>query len=179
MKIPLFAVLLLALLTPLGRAADTEKNSLQVTVKDAAGKPAASVQLLMQNLDARDAGKQAVSDSAGRAVFRNVAPGTYKISAFEKRTPSAAATMARVGSNSPTTVTLALAKMMKASNQAKKHKRYVYVAGETGSHIGGGRWVEVDDDSSGTGASAVDKRGAQMLNQPQSFGLRAFQGPSN
>jgi len=103
----------------------------------------------------------------------------YKISAFEKQPPSAAATMARVGSNGATTVTLALSKLVQASNSAKKHKRYVYVAGETGTHIGGGRWVEVDDDTGGTGSNTVDKRDPQMLNQPQSFGLRAFQGPSH
>src|SRR6266480_3338280 len=101
MKIPPIAALLLALFTLLGQAAETEKNSLQVTVKDTAGRPAAGVQLLMQSQELRDSGKQMVSDSAGQAVFRNLAPGTYKISAFEKRTPAATATLAQVGPNSP------------------------------------------------------------------------------
>jgi len=85
----------------------------------------------------------------------------------------------QVGRQGQTTVTLGLAKMIASTNSGKKRKRYVYVAEETGTHIGGGRWVEVEDNVAGTGANPVDKRDAQTLNQPQSFQLRAFQGPSH
>jgi len=178
MKVPSGIVVVLLAVSMSVAQAGTEKNSLQVKVKDVAGKPAAGVSLLLQGPNVKDAGKQMVSDSAGRAVFQNVVPGTYKISAFEDRTPSAAATMTQVGSNGSTTVTLGLVKMVKSSNQAKKKKRYVYVAAETGSHIGGGRWIEVDDDSAGASANPLEKQSAQTLNQPHSFDMRAWQGPS-
>ena len=179
MKVPSGIVVVLLAVSMSVAQAGTEKNSLQVKVKDVAGKPAAGVLLLLQGPDVKDAGKKMTSDSAGHAVFQNVVPGTYKISAYESRTPSAAATLTQVGSNGATTVTLALAKMVKASNQAKKKKHYVYVAAETGSHIGGGKWVEVDDETVGTTANPLEKQSAQTLNQPHSGDLRAYQPPGN
>src|SRR5437016_6041373 len=128
-----FLVLSLALLNSLAVAAETEQNSLQIKINDLAGKPAAGVQLFVQN--ARSAAKEGITDAAGRATFRNIAPGTYKISAFEKRIPSAAATLVQVGRQGQTTVTLGLAKMIVSTNPGKKRKRYVYVAEETGTHI--------------------------------------------
>ena len=173
------AVLIVALLPASGWAGKTEQRSVQVTVNDITGKPAAGVQLWAENVQIKGHSNQATTGSDGRAVFQNLAPGTYKISAFENRTPAAAATLVRVERDRTANITLGLAKMTKSSNPGKKNKRYVYVAGETGTHIGGGRWVEAEDDSKGTGASAVDKSDPSMLTQPHSFDLRAFQGPSH
>jgi len=180
MKIPSgFLALSLTLLHSLAVAAGTEQNSLQIRVTNIAGKPAAGVQLWLQSNNPKTAAKQASSDATGQATFRNLAPGTYKISAFEKEVPSAAATLVDVSRQGQTTVTLGLAKMVVSSKSTNKRKHYVYVAEETGTHIGGGRWVEVEDNVAGAGANPVDKRDAATLNQPQSFQLRAYQGPSH
>jgi hypothetical protein len=118
-----FLALSLALLNSLAVAAETEQDPLQIKINDLAGKPVAGVQLFVQNGDARIGAKQGITDAAERATFGNIAPGTYKISAFEKRTPSAAATVVQVGRQGQTTVTLGLAKMITSSNPGKKHKR--------------------------------------------------------
>src|SRR4051812_12831122 len=75
---------------------------------------------------------------------------------------------------------LSLGKMARAAaSTTKKAKHYVWISEETGTHIGGGRWVAVEDDVNGTTSNPVEKRDGQMLNQPQSQQLRPFTGPNN
>src|ERR1700760_3499691 len=125
MKIPASVLLLLLAMPPaLVWPADNDPRSLQITVNDIAGKPAAGVPLWAESVNTKAKAQQAVSNSEGRAAFRNLAPGIYKISAYDNRTPSAAAALARVNSNQSATVTLGLAKMVKSSNPGKKQKHY-------------------------------------------------------
>ena len=131
----------------------------------------------LERLDTKAPVSEAVTTSTGELVFRNVPPGTYKISAYDRRIPAAAATLAKSAGGSETAVTLSLDKMVRAAETPKKAKHYVYVAGETGTHIGGGHWVAVEDEVGGSGSNPVDKRGGQTLNQPQSFQYRPYQPP--
>lgn len=159
-------------------AAGNDSGSIQVNVKDVHGKPAVGAKVWIERMDATIPAKETATNAAGESLFGKVAPGTYKVNAYDPRTPAATATVIKLGAESKT-VSLALEKMVRGVQTEKKSKHYVYVAGETGSHIGGGHWVAVEDDANGTGANAVDKRGAQMLNQPQSFQMRPWQGPGN
>ena len=154
-----------------------QPGSIQVKIKDTHGKPAAGTKVWLERVDSKTAAQEMVTGASGESIFRNVIPGTYKVSAYDSRIPAAAATMVKASAGGVSSVTLSLDKMARGAQASKQRKHYVWVAGETGTHIGGGRWVEVEDDASGTGANAVDKRGAQMLNQPQSFQLRPFQPP--
>ncbi|MFL6514161.1 MAG: carboxypeptidase regulatory-like domain-containing protein [Chthoniobacterales bacterium] len=162
-----------------GIAAGNEKNSVEVTLKDMHGKPAAGVQVWLERRQTKTGTKQLVTDNAGRAAFPNVAPGDYKISAYDNRIPAAAATIVKASGVGVTSVTLSLGKMVRAGGSVKKAKHYVWVSEETGTHIGGGRWVAVEDDVNGTGSNPVEKRDGQMFTQPQSQQLRPFTGPSN
>lgn len=160
-------------------AAGNDAASIQIRVKDVHGKAAAGTKLWLERLDVKQAPTQSVTDGNGESIVRNVAAGTYKISAYDARTPSAAATVVRAPASGQQVVKLSLEKMMRGADTPKKKKHYVYVAGETGTHIGGGRWVEEEDDASGTGANPVDKKSGQMLTQPQSFQIRPMQRPGN
>ncbi len=163
-----------------GLAAANEKNSIDVTLKDLHGKPAGGVQVWLERRQTKTGAKQLVTDSAGRAAFPNVAPGDYKVSAYDNRIPAAAATIVKASAVGVTSVTLSLGKMARAAaSTTKKAKHYVWISEETGTHIGGGRWVAVEDDVNGTTSNPVEKRDGQMLNQPQSQQLRPFTGPSN
>jgi len=160
------------------RAAGDDGNSIRVKVSDTKGKPAAGVELWLERVDAKAAAKKELSDSSGQFTFRNVASGNYKVSAYDHKTPAAAATMVRPAANHVTAVTLSLGKMTRAASEKSKNKqRYVWVAAETGSHIGGGKWVPVDEDVNGTGANAIEKRSGAMLNPMQSGAPRAYTPP--
>jgi hypothetical protein len=180
MKIRLVSLILVIVACAGGAyAAGNDSTSIQVMLKDTRGKPAAGAKLWLERIDLKTSALNTVSDSQGQAMFQNVAPGTYKISAYEPKTPAAAATVVRSTADRPTAVNLSLGKMARSVNTPKKRKRYVWVAGETGTHIGGGQWVAVEDDVVGAGANAVEKSSGQVLNQPHSSQLRAYQGPSN
>lgn len=176
----ILANVLIAAFVSLACAAGGEGNSIRVKVSDIKGKPAAGAELWLERIDAKGKKWKSLSDSSGQFTFHNVAPGSYKISAYDYKTPAAAATTVRSTANGSAAVTLSLGKMSgSVSKTGKTKKRYVWVAAETGSHIGGGKWVPVDEDVNGTGANAVEKRSGAMLTQPQTDGLRAWQGLSH
>lgn len=170
----------LAALVSTALAAGNESNSVRVKVNDIRGKPAAGAELWLEKAGVKGAKKLTI-DATGQFTFKNLAPGTYKVSAFDYHTPAGGATTFEPSSNGLTSVTISLDRMSRTAMTAKTRKRYVWVGGgETGSHIGGGKWVPVDENSNGTGASAMDKRSGQMLNSMQSTqDVRAFTGLSN
>ncbi|HJT81325.1 MAG TPA: carboxypeptidase-like regulatory domain-containing protein [Chthoniobacterales bacterium] len=168
---------LLAALVSVACAAD---NSVQIKVKDTRGKPAAGAELWLEKAGVKGA-KKTVTDASGQFTFKNLGPGQYKISAYDYNTPAAAATTFEPSAKGVTSVALSLDRISHGAMTAKTKKRYVWVSGgETGSHIGGGKWVPVDENSNGTGASSMDKRSGQTLSSMQGAqDLRAWQGPSN
>lgn len=138
------------------------QSSVQVTLNDQRNHPVAGADVQLERLDGKGKAQQGRSDSTGRVVFTNVPAASYKVSAFTK--DSAAATAIDVFNSR--TLTLSMAPITRQAGGKKK--RYVYIAGETGTHIGGGRWVAMEDDASGTGSSAVDKRDGRMLTDQSS-----------
>ena len=156
---------LIGLLVAIGVAqtAFADERSVQVTLNDQRNHPVTGADVQIERLDGKGKPQQARSDSSGRVLFTNVGPASYKVSAFTKN--SAAATAIDVFKDSRT-ITLSMSPITRQAAGKKKH--YVYIAGETGTHIGGGRWVAVEDDASGTGSSAVDKRDGRMLTDQSS-----------
>ena len=138
-----------------------DERSVQVTVNDQRNQAIAGVEVQLERLDGKGQAQTSRADASGHVVFRNVAAGTYKVSAFTKRLAAATAVDT---TKQNTNITLSMAPISRQAGA--KRKRYVYIAGETGTHIGGGRWVAVEDDASGTGSSAVDKRSGRMLTDP-------------
>jgi hypothetical protein len=153
----------LLVLIVVARTSFADERSVQVTLNDKRNQPVAGADVQLERLDGKGKPQVSKADPSGRVVFKNVPAGSYKVSAFTKN--SAAATAVDVSKDSRS-ITLSMAPITRQAGGKKKH--YVYIAGETGTHIGGGRWVAVEDDASGTGTSAVDKRDGRMLTDPSS-----------
>ena len=148
----------LFVVTLVAQAAFAGDRSVQVTLNDPRSHPVAGADVQLERLDGKGKPQQARSDSNGRVAFGNVPAASYKVSAFTKN--SAAATAVDVFKESRS-VTLTMAPITRQAGGKKKH--YVYIAGETGTHIGGGHWVAVEDDANGTGSSAVEKKDGRIL----------------
>ena len=156
---------ILAACVSLACAADKDSNAVRVKVNDVRGKPAAGAELWLEKEGAKGA-KKTLADATGQFTFKNLAPGAYKISAYDYQTPAAGATtfQASASTKGAAAVTISLGKISREAMTAKTKKRYVWVpGGETGSHIGGGKWVPVEENLRGTGSSAVDKSPARSL----------------
>jgi carboxypeptidase family protein len=170
--------MLLTAFVSVAYAAGNDGNSVLVKVTDIHGKPAAGAELWLEKPGVKGA-KKILADANGQFTFKNLPSGGYKISAYDYKTPAAGASTVDASKGS-VSVTISLGRISREAMTAKTKKRYVWVGGETGSHIGGGKWVPVDENVNGTGASSVDKRDGAILNSMQSTqDLRAWQGPSN
>ena len=157
-----------------GASAFGNSRSLEITLKDQRSQPVPGAQVQLDRLDVKAQAQTAMSDSNGHASFKNLAAGKYKVSAFKNKLAGATGIEAV---NTMTSVTLSMDPIV-GQARSKKRKHYVWIAEETGTHIGGGRWVAVEEDAAGTGANAVDKRSGQMFTQSQSFQIRPPALPS-
>ena len=135
----------------------------QVALNDQHNQPVVGADVQIERLDGKGKPQILKADPSGRVVFKNVVPASYKVSAFTKN--SAAATAIDVLKESRS-VALTMAPITRQAAGKKKH--YVYVAAETGTHIGGGHWVAVEDDANGTGSSAVEKKDGRILTDQSS-----------
>jgi hypothetical protein len=151
------------------------ERALQALIADHSGKPLSKTEVRLERLDAKAPVQTGISNSKGLVDFKNITPGKYRLTALRSHVPIAAI-LVDAGLNKTTTATLSVNSnsTTAAAPVLKKRKHYVYVAAETGTHIGGGRWVAVEDDVEGSGANPIEKRDARLLNQPQSFQLRPF-----
>src|SRR4051812_27691968 len=104
--------LFIAALASASYAAGNEQNSIDVVLKDTHGKPAAGVKLWLERSHGKAPARETVTNSTGQATFTNIAAGTYKVSAYDARTPAAAATMVDSRADRSTSVSLSLGKMV-------------------------------------------------------------------
>ncbi len=143
-------------------------SGIRGTVTGIDGKPVVGAEIRFERIDTRDRIGHAVTDARGRFSFDNVTVGPYKITALINKVPKSFATI-RTRDNKWVRVDFDFATMAKlAEAKNKKRKRYVWVAGETGTHIGGGHWEEVDSNGNTVGAEPLDKINGSALNRPGS-----------
>lgn len=109
------------------------------------------------------------TDSRGRFVANNIAPGPYNISAVGAGGVTSPVQAIKVQSNKPITIAFDLRNTGGARTAAKgkKKTKFVWVPDQTGSHIGG-HWIEVDEDASGVPS-------AQHLNSATGNAIRDVQ----
>ena len=164
-----FALLGLALLT--GSVGATTP-SIQGDIKGPDGKPVPSAEVRIERKDAKSPAVALTADRNGRYVFKNLALGTYKVTASKNGMAATAIDNIRTRAEGAVRVDFDLKKQTgeaKASMPAKKAKHMVWMPADTGSHLGG-KWVEVDDQGKGAaGANNIDKASGEGLRKSTSL----------
>jgi len=136
-----------------------ENKSIEGTVTGTDGKPFANGEVRAQRLDAKAEPAVTKTDAKGRYVFRALPAGAYAITAYVESIPkSRASVKTRNDGWAKVDFDLRL-----SPKDVTSKKKYVWVKGEPGSHIGG-RWVPVDEPTMPT-TSAVDTVGTDDVNR--------------
>jgi hypothetical protein len=158
-------------------SARAEGLAIRGIIKGTDGKPLAGAEVRAQRLDGRGSAVIATTDAKGEYSFRGLALAPYKVTAVVNRVPKSVASI-KTRAASWVRVDFDLAA---TAGKVAKHKRMVYVSGDTGSHIGGGRWIEVDDpNSTTTGPSSVERLDGGILKNPNALNPAAgASGPSH
>lgn len=136
-----------------------DNKSIEGTVTGADGKPFANGEVRAQRLDAKAEPAVTKTDAKGRYVFRALPVGAYAITAYvDSVGKSRASVKTRADGWAKVDFDLRL-----SPKDVKGKKKYVWVKGEPGSHIGG-RWVPMDEPTMPT-TSAVDTVGTDDVNR--------------
>jgi hypothetical protein len=159
------------LLVPFSVCAGT--SILEGVVKDPAGQPIKGADI---RLEAKNFSKIVKTDANGHYVCDGLGVATYKVTLVINGQVKASIL------NAKTQVGKAAQLNFNLTGQtvsAKKHTHMVYVHPDVDSRIGGGRWIEVDDNGNivgNTGASNVTKVTGTAVQATQ---IRVKAGSSN
>ena len=137
--------------------ADTK--SIQGTLTGTDGKPVAGADIRAERLDVKATPALTKTDGQGHYTFKALPVGAYAVTAIVKSVPKSRA-LVKTRNDGWAKVDFDL---RTKSTDANIKKKYVWVKGEPGSHIGG-RWVEVDQAAVPT-QSAVDTYGSDDVNR--------------
>ena len=127
--------------------------ALEGVVKDPTGRPIKGADV---RIEAKNFSKIVKTDASGHYTSDGLAVGIYKVTLVVNGSVKASIMNAKTQLGKPTQLNFDLTAK---TAPIKKHTHMVYVAPDTGTLIGGGRWVEVDDNGNpvnGT-TSNVDK----------------------
>ena len=127
-------------------------SALEGMVKDPTGRPIKGADV---RIEAKNVSKVVKTDANGRYVCDGLGVATYKVSLVINGQVKASIANARTQAGKPAQLNFNLTGQMAS---AKKHTHMVFVRPDVDTHIGGGRWVEVDDNgnivNSGTNTGA-------------------------
>src|SRR6266576_5640712 len=124
-------------------------------VKHPAGHPVKGADVRIEARNGSNFSRIVKTDATGHYTSDGLPVGIYKVSVVVNGTVKASIPNASTQSGKPTQLNFELTPKTKF---VKTHK--VWIAPDTGTHIGGGQWVDVDDNGnpvSNTGVSSVDK----------------------
>jgi hypothetical protein len=147
------------------------------TVIGTDGKPLSGAEVRAEGTDRKASVVVTKTDAKGHYNFKGLTLGTYRVTAFVNKVPRSVASI-NTRNNGWVEANFNLSLTATQSGQAKPKKRYVWVSGETGTHIGGGHWEAVDDANVGTGASAMQRVDGAVLSLPNSGALNPAGGVS-
>jgi hypothetical protein len=145
--------------------------SIQGDIKGPDGKPLPSAEVRIERKDAKSPAVAVTADQNGRYVFKNLALGSYKVTASKNGMAATAVDNIRTRTEGAVRVDFDLKKQTgeaKASMPTKKAKHMVWVPADTGSHLGG-KWVEVDDQGKGAAGANIDKASGEGLRKNMSL----------
>jgi len=134
--------------------------ALEGIVKDATGRPIKGADV---RIEAKNFSKIVKTDASGHYISDGLAVGTYKVTLVVNGSVKASIMNAKTQLGKPTQLNFDLTAKMAS---VKKHTHMVYVHPDTGTLIGGGRWVEVDENGNpvnDAGASSVEKVNGNFL----------------
>ena len=129
-------------------------STLEGIVKDPTGRPIKGADV---RIEAKGFAKNVKTDDRGHYISDGLAVGTYRVSLVVNGSVKASILDAKTQVGKPTQLNFELTAK---TASAKIHTHRVWVAPDTGTHIGGGRWVEVDDNGNpvtSTGFSGVER----------------------
>jgi hypothetical protein len=139
-----------------------QAGAIQGQVKGPDGKPISGAEVRVSKRDSKQSLTSVKTDRQGNYVFNGLAVGAYKLTALVNGVPtivdnvkSRADGAVRIDFDIKATAAMAAAK--------KKPVRRIWVAAETGTHIGGGTWVEVDENGrpiNTSGTNRVERAGS-------------------
>jgi hypothetical protein len=112
---------------------------LEGVVKDPNGRPVKGADV---RIEARNFSKIVKTDANGHYVCDGLGVATYKVSLVMNGQVKASIANAKTQAGKPAQLNFNLTAQMAS---AKKKTHMVWLAPDIGSHIGGGRWVEVDE----------------------------------
>ena len=138
-------------------------SALEGVVKDPTGHPVKGADV---RIEARDFSKIVKTDATGHYTSEGLAVGFYKVTLVVNGAVKASILNAQTQSGKPTQLNFELTAKTKP---VKKHM--VWIPADTGTHIGNGRWVDVDDNGNvvnSTGVNAVDKSSGDDVRTMQS-----------
>jgi Carboxypeptidase regulatory-like domain len=138
-------------------------SALEGVVKDPAGHPVKGADVRIEATNGSSFARIVKTDAAGHYTSGGLAVGIYKVTVIVNGAVKASIPNAYTQSAKPTELNFELAGTTKV---VKTHR--VWVAADTGTHIGNGTWVDVDDNGnivspsgpSNSGVSSIDKLGA-------------------
>ena len=138
-----------------------DSKSIQGTVTGTDGKPLPGAQIRADRVDAKAKPEITKTDAQGHYTFKSLPAGAYRVIAMVNEVPKMHATV-RTRADGWAKVDFDL--RLKANDPSIKRK-YVWVNGEPGSHIGG-RWVPIEQ-ANQPGMSAVDTIGTDDVGRMQ------------
>jgi hypothetical protein len=124
-------------------------------VKDPAGHPIKGAAVRIEATNGSNFSRIVKTDAAGHYTADGLPAGVYKVSLVVNGAVKASILNASTQSGKHTQLNFELTPKTKF---VKTHK--VWIAPDTGTHIGGGQWVDVDDNGNpvnNNGVSSVDK----------------------
>jgi hypothetical protein len=130
-------------------------SAFEGVVKDPAGQPIKGAEVRIEATDGSNFSRIAKTDAAGHYTADGLPAGIYKVTLVINRAVKASILNASTQSGKHTQLNFELTPKTKF---VKTHK--VWIAPDTGTHIGGGQWVDVDDNGNpvnNTGTGSVEK----------------------
>jgi hypothetical protein len=138
-----------------------DNKSIQGTVTGSDGNPLGGAEVRAERLDAKAAPALTKTDAKGQYVFKGLPAGAYAVTAIVKTVPKSRASV-RTRSDGWAKVDFDL---RTPANGKNTKKRYVWVNGAPGTHIGG-HWVEVEQ-AANQGPSRVETIGNDDVDRMQ------------
>ena len=136
-------------------------SALEGVVKDPGGRPIKGADVRIEAKNGTNFSKIVKTDSNGHYISDALAVGTYKVTLLVNGSVKASIVNAKTKAGSPTQLNFNLTLTSKTAS-VKTHR--VWVPPDTGTHIGNGTWVEVDENGNPVNSAAAGVNTVQRYN---------------